>query len=94
MDEPDAEAVRRFTTYEAMLFYLAQQDKSGKLDLMCGPNMLNAMRRTAFINAAINLDHKLLTRLNIVYPGVDLNDLAHKLRLQVVISRLDGDSHE
>jgi len=90
---PDDESVSRFERYEAALEELASEgDKDASS--MLGSNAIRAMKRAAFINAAINGDPKVLRKIARVihHPGAETGinfvALAERVKVRVVIMRL------
>lgn len=92
MDGPDDESIELYERYVAALRYVAWELRIAAIhSLTDDVTSFGNMRRHAFINAAINFNKAVLAKINPSFPGVDLIDLAEKVRLQVVIDRLDGD---
>lgn len=92
-ETPDDESITRFERYEAALKRLAAESPHNhSLRQLASDTSMMSLRRQAIINGAINYDRKVLERMNMAFPGVDLVDLAEKIRTMVVIMRLDGET--
>lgn len=92
-EEPDDESIIRFERYEAAIKRLAEESPHNpSLRALAGDTSMMALRRQAIINGTINYNRIVLERMNLAFPGIDLVDLAEKIRTMVVIMRLDGET--
>lgn len=95
-DNVPVDEVDRYERFEAALTAIADMSAphatlSTVQDARCmaGESSLTRMKRTAFINAAINNVPAVIEKMRPSYPGIqDLPALVKAVRLEVVIRRL------
>lgn len=90
-DGVPVDEVDRAERYRAALDALASHRVDGDAMRMVGDcTALNDMRRSAFISAAINNVPAVIKKMRVSYPHiVDLQALVDRVRLEVIIRRLD-----
>jgi hypothetical protein len=83
--------IDRMERYRAALDALAIYGGDGDAMRMIGDfSSLTNMRREAFINAAINNVPAIIKKMRASYPAIcDLQGLVDRVRLEVIIRRLD-----